>query len=41
MTTLERTNLIIIDYCGPEPLTAYQRRDLLEIVDDRYDKDHY
>lgn len=23
---------------GPEPLTADQRRDLLEIVDDRYDK---
>ena len=37
MTTLERTNLIIIDW-GPEPLTADQRRDLLEIVDDRYDK---
>jgi IstB-like ATP binding protein len=38
MTTLERTNLIIIDDWGPEPLTAEQRRDLLEIVDDRYDK---
>ena len=38
MTTLERTNLIIIDDWGPEPLTADQRRDLLEIVDDRYDK---
>jgi DNA replication protein DnaC len=36
--TLERTNLIIIDDWGPEPLTADQRRDLLEIVDDRYDK---
>ena len=23
---------------GPEPLTAEQRRDLLEIVDDRYDR---
>ena len=23
---------------GPEPLTADQRRDLIEIVDDRYDK---
>src|ERR1700689_3136171 len=38
MTTLERTHLIIIDDWGPEPLTAEQRRDLLEIVDDRYDK---
>jgi DNA replication protein DnaC len=38
MTTLERTNLVIIDDWGPEPLTAEQRRDLLEIVDDRYDK---
>jgi DNA replication protein DnaC len=38
MTSLERTNLIILDDWGPEPLTADQRRDLLEIVDDRYDK---
>ena len=38
MTTLERTNLIVIDDWGPEPLSADQRRDLLEIVDDRYDK---
>jgi DNA replication protein DnaC len=38
MTTLERTNLIIIDDWGPEPLAAEQRRDLLEIVDDGYDK---
>ncbi|SFK17853.1 ATP-binding protein, partial [Bradyrhizobium sp. Gha] len=28
----------ILDDWGPEPLTADQRRDLLEIVDDRYDK---
>ncbi len=35
---LERTRLLIIDDWGPEPLTAEQRRDLLEIVDDRYDK---
>jgi len=35
MTTLERTRLLIIDDWGPEPLTAEQRRDLLEIVDDR------
>ena len=38
MTTLERTRLLIIDDWGPEPLTAEQRRDLLEIVDDRYEK---
>ena len=37
MTTLERTRLLIIDDWGPEPLTADQRRDLLEIVDDRYE----
>ena len=38
LTTLERTRLLIIDDWGPEPLNAEQRRDLLEIVDDRYDK---
>ena len=38
MTTLERANLQIIDDWGPEPLNAEQRRDLLEIVDDRYDR---
>ena len=38
MTTLERTRLLIIDDWGPEPLHAEQRRDLLEIVDDRYDR---
>jgi DNA replication protein DnaC len=38
MTSLERTQLLIIDDWGPEPLSAEQRRDLLEIVDDRYDK---
>ena len=30
--------LLILDDWGPEPLNAEQRRDLLEIVDDRYDK---
>jgi DNA replication protein DnaC len=35
MRSLERTRLLIIDDWGPEPLTAEQRRDLLEIVDDR------
>ncbi len=38
LATIERTRLLIIDDWGPEPLTAEQRRDLLEIVDDRYDK---
>ncbi len=33
---LARVNLLILDDWGPEPLTAEQRRDLLEIVDDRY-----
>jgi hypothetical protein len=35
MNALERTRLLIIDDWGPEPLNAEQRRDLLEIVDDR------
>jgi len=38
IAALERINLLILDDWGPEPLTADQRRDLLEIVDDRYDK---
>jgi DNA replication protein DnaC len=38
MTTIERTDLVVIDDWGPEPLNAEQRRDLLEIVDDRYDR---
>lgn len=36
LAMLERTRLLIIDDWGPEPLTAEQRRDLLEIVEDRY-----
>jgi DNA replication protein DnaC len=35
LTALERTRLLIIDDWGPEPLNAEQRRDLLEMVDDR------
>jgi DNA replication protein DnaC len=35
---LERRRPLIIDDWGPEPLNAEQRRDLLEIVDDRYDR---
>jgi DNA replication protein DnaC len=38
IASLERVNLLILDDWGPEPLAADQRRDLLEIVDDRYDK---
>jgi DNA replication protein DnaC len=38
MTSLERTRLLIIDDWGPEPLNAEQRRDLLEIIDDRDQK---
>ena len=38
MRSLERTRLLIIDDWGPEPLNAEQRRDLLEIVDDREGK---
>jgi DNA replication protein DnaC len=36
LAAIERTRLLIIDDWGPEPLTAEQRRDLLEIVEDRY-----
>jgi DNA replication protein DnaC len=36
MNALERTSLLIIDDWGPEPLNGEQRRDLLEIVDNRY-----
>jgi DNA replication protein DnaC len=38
LAALERTRLLIIDDWGPEPLSAEQRRDLLEIIDDRYDR---
>lgn len=38
LTALERTRLLIIDDWGPEPLNSEQRRDLLEIVDDRCDR---
>lgn len=34
--TLIKTNLLILDDWGPEPLTADHRRDLMEIVEDRY-----
>jgi DNA replication protein DnaC len=32
-----RVKLLILDDWGPEPLTGQQQRDLLEIVEDRYD----
>jgi DNA replication protein DnaC len=38
MRQLARVNLLILDDWGPEPLTAEQRRDLLEIVEDRYNR---
>ena len=38
LAMLERTRLLIIDDWGPDPLTGEQRRDLLEIVEDRYEK---
>jgi DNA replication protein DnaC len=38
MMTLVRARLLIIDDWGPEPLNAEQRRDLLEIIDDRDQK---
>jgi DNA replication protein DnaC len=36
MRQLTKVDLLILDDWGPEPLTGEQRRDLLEIVEDRY-----
>ncbi|MCM8738547.1 IS21-like element helper ATPase IstB [Azospirillum sp. A1-3] len=36
MRGFARVRLLILDDWGPEPLNAEQRRDLLEIVEDRY-----
>jgi DNA replication protein DnaC len=36
LRTLPRVDLLILDDWGPEQLNAEQRRDLLEIVEDRY-----
>ena len=36
MRQLARVDLLILDDWGPEPLLAEQQRDLLEIVEDRY-----
>jgi DNA replication protein DnaC len=38
MASIERTRLLIIDDWGPEPFTADQRRDVREIVEDRYER---
>jgi DNA replication protein DnaC len=37
LRSLARVNLLVLDDWSPEPLTPEQRRDLLEIVEDRYD----
>ena len=37
LRSLSRVDLLLLDDWGPEPLNAEQRRDLLEIVEDRYD----
>src|SRR5258707_6590386 len=36
LRAIARLDLLILDDWGPEPLDADQRRDLLEIVEDRY-----
>ena len=38
LRTLARVKLLILDDWGPEALNADQARDLLEIVEDRYDR---
>lgn len=38
LRALSRPSLLILDDWGPETLNADQRRDLLEIVEDRYDR---
>jgi DNA replication protein DnaC len=37
LRAIARLDLLILDDWGPEPLDADQRRDLLEIVEDRYE----
>jgi len=37
LRTIARLDLLILDDWGPEPFDADQRRDLLEIVEDRYE----
>jgi DNA replication protein DnaC len=38
LRALSRIDLLVLDDWGPEVLNAEQRRDLLEIVEDRYDR---
>ncbi len=38
LKTLARVQLLILDDWAITPLTAEQRRDLMEIVDDRHDR---
>jgi DNA replication protein DnaC len=38
LRSLARVRLLILDDWGPESLTSSQARDMLEIVEDRYDK---
>ena len=38
LKSIARVKLLILDDWGPEALTSNQARDLLEIVEDRYDK---
>lgn len=38
LRALSRADLLILDDWGPESLNAHQRRDLLEIVEDRYNR---
>lgn len=38
MKTLAKTDLIILDDYGLTPLDAVQSRDVLEIIDDRYQR---
>lgn len=37
LRSIARAKLLVLDDWGPEPLTGEQQRDLLEIVEDRYD----
>ena len=37
LRAIAKVKLLILDDWGPEPLGANQRRDLLEIIEDRYD----
>jgi len=37
LRSIARIKLLVLDDWGPEPLNPEQRRDLLEIVEDRYD----